>query len=62
MPTYTTGVQTDLYTMSAQQLGDPLAWWQIAQLNGLRDTEVPANVTLQMPTAGQPDNDGLPSQ
>lgn len=57
-------VETDGITMlfryAARELGDALAWWQIADLNGLSDFRVSAGVKLLIPAKGQAVNDGLP--
>ncbi len=51
---------TTLFRYAARELGDALAWWQIAELNGLSDPWVRAGVKLAIPVKGQTANDGLP--
>ncbi len=51
---------TTLFRYAARELGDALAWWQIADLNGLSDFRVSAGVKLLIPAKGQTANDGLP--
>ena len=51
---------TTLFRYAARELGDALAWWQIAELNGLSDPWVGAGRQLLIPAKGQSVNDGLP--
>lgn len=51
---------TTLFRIAARELGDGLAWWQIAELNGLSDPWVGAGVKLLIPAKGQASLDGLP--
>jgi len=51
---------TTLFRYAARELGDALAWWQIAELNGLSDPWVGAGVRLLIPAKGQASFDGLP--
>ncbi len=51
---------TTLFRYAALELGDALAWWQIAELNGLSDPWVGAGVKLLIPAKGQAVNNGLP--
>lgn len=62
MPSYTVPVPMTLFDVAASQMGNALLWWQIAQLNGLSDTNLTAGTILALPPAGTPDNDGLPPQ
>ncbi len=51
---------TTLFRYAARELGDALAWWQIAELNGLSDPWVGAGISLLIPAKGQASYDGLP--
>lgn len=53
---------TTLFQMAEIEMGDALAWWQIATLNGLDDYLPAAGTQIAIPQSGQPTNDGLPFQ
>ncbi len=57
------GADKTLYHVAARELGDPLAWWRIAEASGLTDPLLgPAIVTLTIPDGANPDSGGLPPQ
>ena len=53
---------TTLFRIAEVEMGDALAWWQIAVLNGLDDFTPAAGTQVAIPQPGQPTNDGLPFQ
>ncbi len=57
-------VQTDglttLFHYAQRELGDALAWWRIAELNGLSDPWVSGGVSLAIPQASSDNGDGIP--
>lgn len=57
-----TGADISLFHVAARELGDPLAWWRIAQASGLSDPWLGAAiVTLTIPGGANPDTGGLPA-
>lgn len=53
-----------LFGVAARVLGNPLQWWQIAQLNGLSDPSlagVSTPMLLLLPPADSTALDGIPS-
>ena len=56
-----TAADVTLFDVAGLELGDPLAWWQIAQATGISDPWLPALVSvLTVPTVVAPANDGNP--
>ena len=52
-----------LFHVAAQELGNPLQWYQSAALNGLSDPSLASftsPVTLLLPAAAPSQQDGLP--
>lgn len=57
-----TAADRTLFDVALRELGDPLAWWQIAQASGLSDPWLPQALTvLTIPNRGAPDGGGLPT-
>ena len=50
---------TNLFRVAALQLGDPLAWWRVAEQNGLTDPWLTQPVTLAIPSGNQSSNGGI---
>lgn len=56
----TDGVTT-LFHIAAGELGDALQWWRIAQVNGLEDPWVAADLELKIPPPSTVNQGGVPS-
>ena len=57
-----TAADVTLFDVAARELGDPLAWWQIAEASGLSDPWLPQALTvLTIPSQAADDGDGLPT-
>ena len=51
---------SNLYRVAANELGDALQWWRIAELNGLSDPQLSGLNTLLIPDRNATLSDGLP--
>lgn len=56
------GADRTLFHIAARELGDPLAWYRIADANGLTDTMIVGTVDLIIPGPDPTIQTGLPPQ
>jgi hypothetical protein len=56
-----TGADRTLFHIAARLLGDPLAWYRIAQANGLSDYIIVGTVELVIPDPDPTPATGVPS-